>query len=333
MTIKIEKPAELSEKTPGFKELERLILERKLKRELTKEEGRILGEGGVPYEYKEGPKEVRSKIAPDLSETYKDLEDNKIQEDYSPSNLYRIYRLTHNNSRIRKDGFFFGWLLFLILYVQFKKEIGKDILLLDLLLFLTEEFKKKRGKRAFKYNWEASNYLMFLITNKKTIKYPFTQYSPKERNGIYKTGTKYIQIVVEAYKVKIRLDVYLERIKKVEEACNRNTRHMIKFRLRYGYDRNLSKRIHSFIMQEKKVSQHKLVKRYSNKRLEDIYSCLWFLERIKEVFCDMNNNEFYYIGKGKALEEALPADVSSFIFPEKCKKLLKDTLADTILIK
>ncbi|MBA7680458.1 hypothetical protein ES703_88774 [subsurface metagenome] len=47
----------------------------------------------------------------------------------------------------------------------------------------------------------------------------------------------------------------------------------------------------------------------------------------------MNNNEFYYIGEGKALEEALPFEVSSFIFPEKFKKLLKEALADTILIK
>jgi len=333
MTIKIEKPAELSEKTPGFKELERLILERKLKRELTKEEGRILRERGVSCEYKEAPKEVRPQLASELSETYQDLEDNKIQEDYSPSGLYRIYRLTHKNSRIRKDGFFFGWLLFLILYVEFKKEIGKDILLLDLLFFLTEEFKKKRGKRAFKYNWEGANYLMFLITNKKTIKYPFTQYSPKERNGIYKTGTKYIQIVVEAYKVKIWLDDCLERIKKVEDALNSNTRHMIRLRHRYGYDRNLMIRIHSFIKQEKKVTQHNLIKRYSNKRLEDIYSCLGFLERQREVFCDMNNNEFYYIGNGKDLEEALPFEVSSFIFPERFKKLLKDLVADTILIK
>ena len=191
--------------------------------------------------------------------------------------------------------------------------------------------KEKNYKKPIKLNWRIACDLMARVTG--DMKYLDDYDSTSKRKTIYRNGLRYIRIVREAYQIKIRVDAYLEGIKKAAAAYNRNTRAMIRLRHRYGYDKNLLIRIHSFIKQEKKVTQHDLVRRYSNKKLEDIYSCLGFLERWREIFCDMNNNEFYYIGEGKALEEALPADVSSFIFPEKFKKLLKDALADAILIK
>jgi len=255
--------------------------------------------------------ESSSEIVEAVKKTYKDFKDGKTSKDcnYWPSDLWQFLEKYLRHIKVRKkEYFFFGWLL-----IQ------------------TAEFKKENCKKPIKLNWRIACDLMARITG--DMKYLDDYDSTSKRKTIYRNGLRYIRIVRETYQMKIRFDDHLERLKKVEEALNSNTRPMIKFRLRCGYDLNLLIRIHSFIMQEKKVTQHDLVKRYSNKKLEDIYKCLGFLERWREIFCDMNNNEFYYIGEGKALEEALPFEVSSFIFPERFKKLLKDLVADTILIK
>jgi len=255
--------------------------------------------------------ESLSEIVEAVKKTYKDFKDGKTSKDrnYWPSDLWQFLEKYRRHIKVRKkEYFFFGWLL-----IQ------------------TAEFKKKNCKKPIKLNWRIACDLMARVTG--DMKYLDDYDSTRKRKTIYRNGLRYIRIVRETYQRKIRFDDSLERIKKVEEAYNRNTRHMIRLRHRYGYDKNLMIRIHSFIKQEKKVTQHDLVKRYSNKKLEDIYSCLGFLERWREIFCDMNNKEFYYIGNGKDLEEALPFEVSSFIFPEKFKKLLKDALADAILIK
>ena len=255
---------------------------------------------GLPDEILEAVKKI-----------FQDFKNGKTSKNcnYWPSDLWQFLEKYLRHIKVRKkEYFFFGWLL-----IQ------------------TAEFKKENCKKPIKLNWRIACDLMARITG--DMKYLDDYDSTSKRKTIYRNGLRYIRIVRETYQMKIRFDDHLERLKKVEEALNSNTRPMIKFRLRYGYDSNLLIRIHSFIMQEKKVTQHDLVKRYSNKKLEDIYKCLGFLERWREIFCDMNNNEFYYIGEGKALEEALPFEVSSFIFPEKFKKLSKDALADAILIE
>ncbi len=255
--------------------------------------------------------ESLSEIVEAVKKTYKDFKNGKTSKDrnYWPSDLWQFYKKYPRRKKVRnKDYFFFGWLL-----IQ------------------TAEFKKKSCKKPINLNWRIACDLMAQVTG--DMKYLDDYDSTSKRKTIYRNGRRYIRIVRETYQMKIRVDDYLERLKKAEEALNSNTRHMIRLRHRYGYDLNLMIRIHSFIKQEKKVTQHDLVRRYSNKKLEDIYSCLGFLERWREIFCDMNNNEFYYIGEGKDLEEALPFEVSSFIFPERFKKLLKDLVADTILIK
>ena len=251
-------------------------------------------------------------ILENVKKIYQDFKNGKTSKDrnYWPSDLWQFYKKYPRRKKVRnKDYFFFGWLL-----IQ------------------TAEFKKKNCKKPIKHNWRAACDLMARVTGND--KYLDDYDSTSKRKTIYRDGLRYIRIVREAYQIKIRVDAYLEGIKKAAEAYNRNTQAMIRLRHRYGYDLNLTMRIHLYL-KEKKVVKTRDIERFFNKTREDTYPCLGFLERWGEIFCDMRrkNKKIYYIGNGKDLEEALPADVSSFIFPEKFKKLFKDALADTILIK
>lgn len=247
-----------------------------------------------------------------VKKIFQDFKNGKTSKNrnYWPSDLWQFLEKYLRHIKVRKkEYFFFGWLL-----IQ------------------TAEFKEKNYKKPIKLNWRIVCDLMARVTG--DMKYLDDYDSTSKRKTIYRNGLRYIRIVREAYQIKIRVDAYLEGIKKAAAAYNRNTRAMIRLRHRYGYDLNLTMRIHLYL-KEKKVVKTRDIERLFNKTREDTYPCLGFLERWGEIFCDMRRKKkkIYYIGNEEDLEEALPADVSSFIFPEKFKKLSKDALADTILIK
>lgn len=269
-----------------------------------------------PYYSKKSP----SEIVKALRKIFKDFKEGKTSEDntskdynywyYLPSDLWHFYKKYPERVKVReKEYFFFGWLL-----------------------IKTAEFKKKKCKKSIKHNWRIACDLMTKVTGKK--KYLHNYLNKNKRKNIYKIGIRYIKIVKEAYKAKAKVDIFSEYLKKVAEAYNINSRSAIRARMRCGYDWSLTKRIHSYLMEEKKAKTRDIERKF-NKRREDTYSCLLFLERFREIFCHMTktNKEVYYIGDGKSLEEALPPDVSLFVVPEKFNKALKELWADTILIK
>jgi len=353
--IKSDKQSTYFENSPEIKEIERLLKAGELTgKELSRDQKEALKKGGILYEYIKDPREIQTqKDFEELRELYEDLKNDEEHEGscFCPSCLYQISSKIIKR-KINKDNFFFGFLLLIIIYSDFVKAI-KEILKLDeqkeniifmqaFLYFIFGELKKKDCRKRFRHNWEAINYLMFSVEENGMVKYPFSLCSSKERNRIYKIGSRYLGIVAEALEVKIKVNEYMYALKNTEEKIKNfeNSRAGIKVLSKFGYDINLTRRIHSYIMkycQEERnpMRLRNLERRFSKKRIKDILPCLWFLERHGEIFCDMSSNskKVYYLGDGKNLEEALPADVSSFTFPEKFKKLFKDALADTILIK
>jgi len=105
-------------------------------------------------------------------------------------------------------------------------------------------------------------------------------------------------------------------LKKLEKYLNnnRNSRSAIKAEILWGYNADLTKKIYSFLSDryyiEGKISTRiRDVLRYTNKCSEDVFPCLFFLERMGLILVVMKNKIYkriYFLRKGKNLKDALP---------------------------
>ncbi len=291
--------------------MEKLLLEGKLAgKELTNSQKKMLKEE-KKYTYKEAPKEVHKHIAPELAESYQDLIENKIHENcgYCFCCLYQFCKSFH--PRIEKEGFLLGWILFMILYIDFKRYVKNDNCIILFIDFLSKERKEKLQKRPYRFRWKVINKIMFSITGE--IKYIDNFLSDKERNRIYKKGSRYLKIVADAVDLKIKTDARIDRLKELSQIYNMPTRQMTEVRTRVGYDANLVKRIHAYIIEcyqkgLNPISTRKLLRRFSNKKKGDLFPCLFFLKRIGEILIFKKNRRdklVLYLGDGKSLRDVL----------------------------
>ena len=247
----------------------------------------ILKKRGM-YTYKGLPEKAPLLLPPEeLEQLFQDLKDDKTHEDYCycPSCLYQFYKLTHKNCKVRKENFFFGWLLFIILSSEIKKNIREEYpllikekyFLLWWLNYLAAIFKKKIIKRPFKYNWNVACDLMFKIMGneiKNDTKYLYKHLLNEKRNQIYKIGSKHIKIIIEAFYESVKNDIHFNhpRIKGKYWFDIRSAAIKKYFESEWL----LTKKIHSHLKQVKKSTLRKLERRY-NKKLKDLIPCLMFL--------------------------------------------------------
>lgn len=321
MTVNIDepmKPKEIDDTSSKMKESEKALDEVE---PLTADQLDLLKKRGM-YTYKGLPKKAPLLLPPEeLGQLYQDLKDDKTHEDYCycPSCLYQFYKLTHKNCRVRKEKFFFGWILFIILTSEVKKNIREEYpllikeeyFLLWWLYYLTAIFKVKIVKRPFKYNWDVACDLMFKIMGNEIendTKYLYKYYSNEKRNQIYKIGSKYIKIVIEAFYENVKNDIYFNhpRIK-----------GKYWFDIRFASIKKyfesewlLTIKIHTHLKKVKKSTLRKLERKY-NKKLKDLIPCLMFLKNKGEIFWNVENKskEIFYIGKnGKKIDKVSPAD-------------------------
>lgn len=188
-----------------------------------------------------------------------------------PSCLFQFYKLTHKKSKIRPEYF-----------------------LLGLLLIFNTKFVEKDGKKPPKLNWKLVNDLMFQITT--NIKYLDDRCSYQERNWKYKIGSRYIKIILEAYRRKIVVDDLLNRPEIKQKNFVKAWLMAVK-KINEMDDRRRSEKF-SYIKERKKVTYREL-ERLFNVKLRFLERDLSFLESEDLIYQNRYKKKVYSAGKGK----------------------------------
>lgn len=256
------------------------------------------------------PEEHLTKTAVDKIEAlkviYKDLINNRTSKkmEYWPADLWWFSKKILRYKIRIKDNFFFAWLL-----------------------IHSADLDKEKCKKSIKNNWRITCTLMELITGKNEF---LKFYDHKEkRKDFYRIISKYVNILLGAGLFKHRILAHHKRIKKINDVIDRffltYSKAATRLEIEYGYDLNLTLRIHAFLVKRNQASENPirmgvLYDHFSNIRKKDIFPCLLFLERNKEILGDMTNKKIYYIGDGKNLKEIVPT-----VFPDFFKSELSSS--------
>ena len=188
-----------------------------------------------------------------------------------PSCLFQFYKLTHKKSRIRAEN-----------------------VLLGLLLIFNAKFVEKDGKKTPKLNWKLVNDLMFQITT--NIKYLDVCCSYQERNWKYKIGSRYIKIILEAYRGKIEVYDLLNRPEIKQKNFVKAWLMAVK-KINEMDDRRRSKEF-NYIRERKEVTYREL-ERLFNVNLRILERDLSFLELEDLIYQNRYKKKVYLAAEGK----------------------------------
>ena len=147
---------------------------------------------------------------------------------WCPSCLYLYYMLSHKNSKIRKDHFFFAWLVL---------------------------FVCKPKKKYLRHNWDLAENLWLKVTC-EPLKFP----SKRER---YRVFARYKKVVLEALKLRLLILVSApSHIKTILAGDFRKIEKQVRS------DKRFAEKAILYIKEKKGVTQRQLERRFSRKKEE-----------------------------------------------------------------
>jgi hypothetical protein len=226
----------------------------------------------------------------DFKKIYNDLNADKIHKElggiplycYCASCLYQFCLLEHKNSKLRKDNFFLGWVL-----------------------YQTAEGKKKNGKIALKYNWKAVEDIIFQISGRKfvNLQYESKNCGSRGKYEKYRIASRYVKIVSKAFKDKLLFDndpvikrliyirAYWQALKKIVRK-----------------DEKFEERVFNYVKEKGVVNKRQFLRHFSSReRIEgsvprDLKNNLGMsphFERDGEIFLDQDKKKIFYVNKDK----------------------------------
>ncbi|MCJ7580763.1 MAG: hypothetical protein MUP98_09550 [Candidatus Aminicenantes bacterium] len=238
----------------------------------------------------------------EIIKAYEDLMANKTHKwCYCPACLFSFYKQTNKQSQIREESFFYGWLLFIILYWTYQKKSDEEILDGEWLLFLYKELSKSKRSKLVKYDWKDANYLMYQITSDP--EYFDDPTASRKRNKKYKFGTRNFKYVVYAYRGKLALDNYLlqpeTRENIISDAIEKIHNHFT------FLDEKFEISLLDFIKDKKIVTSHQILRRFSKKKLKDIYPFLLSLKKEEKILWLEKDNKIYYVSNEEGVRKTI----------------------------
>jgi len=245
----------------------------------------------------------------DYKALYQDLMKGKTHgiDCFCPSDLYYPWKSLPVNKyrKPRKHHLFFAWLL-----------------------LHTQRPKKRNDKTVFESNYGPIKKLLAQI-NKEKFKKLIVEYKSiskgckdlsegyKNLNEIYRIASRNQKLLDEMIITKWAALESLfgdkDIAKELESEINKEAREQMKIIIRrevwtrkinnyFEKDLKLFKdwwlrvRILTFVWEKKEVSQRELLRRFSNKKLEDLMRCSILLAIRKLIKWDTKNRKIYYIG-------------------------------------
>ncbi len=238
----------------------------------------------------------------EIIKAYDDLMANKTHKCcYCPACLFSFYKQTNRQSQLREEYFFYGWLLFIILYWTYQKESSEEILDGEWLSFLYKELSKSERSKLVKYDWKDANYLMCQITSEDW--YLYAMEGKTSRNKMYKIGTRNFKYVVYAYSWKLALDNYRRlpetREEIISDAIEKIHNHFTVL------DEKFEINLLDFIKDKKIVTSHQILRRFSKKRLRDLYPFLLSLKKEEKILWLEKDNKIYYVSNEEGLQQTI----------------------------
>jgi len=222
----------------------------------------------LPQEEQSSSQVIKGYSVEELSKIYYELKEDKTHQFSNiclePCCLYRFYRLIHKGSKIRKENFFFAWLI-----------------------LLTSKLKSKNGKTHIVYDWKLAEEIMLKITLEE-----FPKVSDKA--GKYQIMKRYKKAILEAWWGKLWFfykatsDIRLA-FPKDYELIERSAKPFRKF---------VDKAI-DYIVKEKQVSQRQLERVFS-KTKEDVELLLKELDSLPDFNWDKNKKKISYLEKSNS---------------------------------
>jgi hypothetical protein len=194
----------------------------------------------------------------EVKKEYEDLMENRGR--YWLSDGYKLYKLMHENSKKRKEGFF-------LMYAT----------------ILTGKFEEKEGIIHFKENLRLAKELFKRVTGRvfpDKPKYP-------DKDEFVRFLSRYTRVFQTALKEKVFLDVdrtflgfrqYFLRKKKAEV---KNIK--------------LGLRIYDFIKDKRDVTEGQLLRRFSNLRSKELFPYLYFFSRGGAITWNLDSKRIFYI--------------------------------------
>jgi hypothetical protein len=221
----------------------------------------------LPNEKQSSLRKIKGYSLDKLTEIYSDLvEDERIHMHGSafclePCCLHRFFRLTHKGSKIRKENFFFAWLI-----------------------LLTSKLKSKNDKSHIVYDWKLAEEIMFQITLGEF---------PKASNkaGKYQIMKRYKKAILEAWWGKIWL--FYKATSDIRFAFPKDYELIGGSAKRF---RKFADKAIDYIVKEKHVSQRQLGRAFS-KTKEDVELLLGELDSHPNFNWDKNKKRISYLEK------------------------------------
>lgn len=178
-------------------------------------------------------KEAENLIIKDLEHIWDDFIRGETHYFYGffcwcPSCLYLYYKLSHKNSKIRKEHFFFAWLVF---------------------------YMGNYNKKYLKHDWDYAEHLWLRVTG-EPLKFP----NEKER---YRVFARYKKIVSEAFLLRFLIFAFAPYHVKVILAGD-----FRKIARTFRRSKKFSEKAILYIKKKKEISQRQLERRFSKKKDE-----------------------------------------------------------------
>jgi len=264
-----------------------------------------------------------------MSKTDMTAENCMIIEDYKALNRDLMKGKTHGIDCFCPSDLYWPWKS---LPVNKHRKPRKHHLFFAWLLLHTQQSKERNDKTVFKNNYKYVKKLLAQIDKEK-----FKKLIEGYNNVIevYRIALRNIKILDEMIEIKLAALESLfgekEKIKSPKYETNKEAIEQMKIVIMnemwsrkinkyFKKEKNILKdsfltvRILTFVFEEKEISQRKLLKRFSDKRLKDLVRCSIILIYMKLIKWDPKNNIIYYTGPTN-----LNSGTLKFLFP-KIKK-------------